>query len=107
MTMVPRTGPLSANSAFASTSWYQRGKSSARGVSTRAIGANDRGLPNDPATQYDVARCQQGGELLARSVVVDDQAAQAPLDDPGEAEPLPRTPGAGAQHLHGRHPGVF
>ena len=28
--MVPRTGPLSAISAPAITSWYQRGKSSAR-----------------------------------------------------------------------------
>src|ERR1700734_3398993 len=30
MTIVPRTGPLSAISARAMTSWYQRGKSSAR-----------------------------------------------------------------------------
>ena len=34
MTIVPRTGPLSASSALAMTSWYQRGKSSACGVST-------------------------------------------------------------------------
>src|ERR1022692_4099584 len=33
MTIVPRTGPFSAISAPATTSWYQRGKSSARGVS--------------------------------------------------------------------------
>src|SRR4051794_19669096 len=32
--MVPRTGPLSASSALATTSWYQRGKSSDCGVST-------------------------------------------------------------------------
>ena len=32
--MVPRTGPFSASCAFCSTSWYQRGKSSARGVRT-------------------------------------------------------------------------
>src|SRR5262245_3017791 len=38
MTIVPRTGPLSASSAFATTSWYQRGKSSACAVSTFAIG---------------------------------------------------------------------
>src|ERR687898_1687536 len=38
MTIVPRTGPLSASSALASTSWYQRGKSSACAVSTFAIG---------------------------------------------------------------------
>ena len=37
ITMVPRTGPLSASSALVITSWYQRGKSSARGVSTRAM----------------------------------------------------------------------
>src|SRR4051795_8564790 len=34
ITMVPRTGPLSASSALATTSWYQRGKSSDCGVST-------------------------------------------------------------------------
>src|SRR5919109_4673139 len=38
MTIVPRTGPFSASCALATTSWYQRGKSSACGVSTRAIG---------------------------------------------------------------------
>src|SRR3954471_16042076 len=32
MTMVPRTGPLSASSALATTSWYHRGKSVACGV---------------------------------------------------------------------------
>src|SRR4051812_2451376 len=37
MTIVPRTGPFSASCALATTSWYQRGKSSACGVSTRAI----------------------------------------------------------------------
>src|SRR5690349_20409526 len=42
MTIVPRTGPLSASSALAITSWYQRGKSSARGVSTRAMTAHPR-----------------------------------------------------------------
>src|SRR6478609_11748031 len=34
MTIVPRTGPLSASSALATTSWYQRGKSTDWGVST-------------------------------------------------------------------------
>src|SRR5689334_5747032 len=34
MTIVPRTGPVSASVAFASTSWYQRGKSAACEVST-------------------------------------------------------------------------
>src|SRR5919107_101753 len=37
ITIVPRTGPLSASSALATTSWYQRGKSSARGVRTGAL----------------------------------------------------------------------
>src|SRR5687768_40267 len=37
MTIVPRTGPLSASSALATTSWYQRGKSSAWGVRTGAL----------------------------------------------------------------------
>src|SRR5712692_8899147 len=40
--MVPRTGPFSASSAFWSTSWYQRGKSSARGVSTRLAAMEQR-----------------------------------------------------------------
>src|SRR5947209_18683203 len=34
MTIVPRAGPFSASSALATTSWYQRGKSSDRGVNT-------------------------------------------------------------------------
>src|SRR5262245_49192152 len=106
MTMVPRTGPLSASSAFASTSWYQRGKSSARGVSTRAIGANDRGLPDDPATQYDVARVEQHAEIDARVGVVNDQVGQAAVDQAGEAEPFACPPGTGPQHVQRRHPGV-
>src|SRR6185295_19971888 len=36
MTIVPRTGPVSASVAFASTSWYQRGKSADCEVSTPA-----------------------------------------------------------------------
>src|SRR5438270_994319 len=34
MTIVPRTGPLSASSALATTSWYHRGKSSDCDVNT-------------------------------------------------------------------------
>src|SRR4051794_32361417 len=37
MTIVPRTGPFSASSAFATTSWDQRGKSVACGVRTGAF----------------------------------------------------------------------
>src|SRR3954454_8034598 len=43
MTMVPRTGPFSASSALLRTSWYQRGKSSARGVSTGALAMEPEG----------------------------------------------------------------
>src|SRR3954453_21386593 len=42
MTIVPRTGPLSASSALVWTSWYQRGKSSAWGVSTGALAIGRR-----------------------------------------------------------------
>lgn len=48
MTMVPRTGPLSASSALVVKSWYQRGKSSAREVRTGALamaGSYGPGLP--------------------------------------------------------------
>lgn len=38
ITMVPRTGPLSASSALVIRSWYQRGKSSVWGVSTGVLG---------------------------------------------------------------------
>src|SRR6266542_2961374 len=37
MTIVPRTGPLSAISALATASWYQRGKSSLCGVRTGVL----------------------------------------------------------------------
>ena len=44
MTIVPRTGPFSASSALATTSWYQRGKSSACGVKAGfAIGLEGSG----------------------------------------------------------------
>src|SRR5580698_8353208 len=46
MTMVPRTGPFSAISARAITSWYQRGKSSARDtIAPLVMGAQDIGVP--------------------------------------------------------------
>src|SRR6266536_3852235 len=102
--MVPRTGPLSASSALAIRSWYQRGKSSARGVSTRATAAHPRALPDHPAAQDDAPRLAQHAEVGARVAVVDHQVGQAPLDQSGEAEPLPGPPGAGAQHLNRRQP---
>src|SRR6478736_3655082 len=48
MTIVPRTGPLSASSALFTTSWYQRGKSSLCGVSTGglAMAGHATGAPN-------------------------------------------------------------
>src|SRR5687768_5208797 len=50
MTIVPRTGPLSASSALVMMSWYQRGKSSAWGVSTGALamGADATAAPSGP-----------------------------------------------------------
>src|SRR4029450_7690742 len=49
MTIVPRTGPLSASCALAMRSWYQRGKSSARGVSTRAMRQHPSATAAQPA----------------------------------------------------------
>ena len=55
MTIVPRTGPFSASSALARTSWYQRGKSVSWGVRTLclatvgaafSVGADSTTLPN-------------------------------------------------------------
>src|SRR5580658_2110934 len=44
MTMVPRAGPFSAISAPATTSWYQRGKSSCRDtIAPLAMGAQATG----------------------------------------------------------------
>src|SRR3954454_20160504 len=51
MTIVPRTGPLSASSALARTSWYQRGKSASRGVRTPLMArAHGRSACPDPGT---------------------------------------------------------
>ena len=48
MTMVPRTGPLSASSALATTSWYQRGKFSDWDVRTGVRGhSSDRKRSED------------------------------------------------------------
>src|SRR5271168_463692 len=43
MTMVPRTGPFSASSARATTSWYHRGKSSDRAVTAPFLGRGGPG----------------------------------------------------------------
>src|SRR5437763_6517399 len=43
MTIVPRTGPFSASSALATTSWYHWGKFSAWQVSTLVFALDERG----------------------------------------------------------------
>src|SRR5579864_4125517 len=48
MTIVPRTGPFSASSAFARTSWYHCGKSSDCEASTRDLSMAPR-LPRELA----------------------------------------------------------
>src|SRR5438067_10538741 len=112
ITMVPRTGPLSASSALAIRSWYQRGKSSARGVSTRAMTGHPRRTGRDrgararrpprrlgkiewtpvasahhAAAQDDPARRGHHAEVGARVLVVHHQVGEAALDQSGEAEP--------------------
>src|SRR5215475_15775844 len=56
ITIVPRTGPLSVSSALAITSWYQRGKSSACGVSTLAMPQEGTGWPSHRTTHPAIAR---------------------------------------------------
>src|SRR3954454_2769701 len=50
MTMVPRTGPLSASSALATRSWYHFGKSSDWGVNT-ALAMGRRGYRQGVGTR--------------------------------------------------------
>src|SRR5436309_15999382 len=50
MTMVPRTGPFSASSALATTSWYHLGKSSDWGVNT-ALAMGRRGYRQGVGTR--------------------------------------------------------
>src|SRR5271168_1091510 len=51
MTIVPRTGPLSAISARATTSWYHRGKSSDRDtIAPLVMAAQRTGVPGGPST---------------------------------------------------------
>src|SRR5262245_20460062 len=60
MTIVPRTGPLSASSALLRTSWYQRGKSSARGVRTGGRGMT-RGYRRPLPTFWELTRPRRRG----------------------------------------------
>src|SRR5438132_14306871 len=48
MTIVRRTGPFSASSALATTSWYQRGKSTAWDVSTLALAMREEAIGGVP-----------------------------------------------------------
>src|SRR3954469_1870138 len=59
MTIVPRTGPLSASSALATTSWYQRGKSVAWGVRTGAFA-----MGADPTERLPEAQFRGGSSAL-------------------------------------------
>src|SRR4051812_25625768 len=100
ITIVPRTGPLSASSALAITSWYQRGKSSARGVSTRAMVSHLNEGPaqpvqrairrsdrDHPAPQHDHLRVQHRTQVAARVLGVHGQVREAALFDPAEPQP--------------------
>ena len=73
--MVPRTGPLSASFALAIRSWYQRGKSSARGVSTRAMTAH----PMRRAWGHALGR---GIGSICRHDLPDPHAGAAPTAEP-------------------------
>src|SRR3954467_6439373 len=100
--MVPRTGPFSARCAFCRTSWYQRGKSSARGVNTGCLAMRRRvlrgpassaffapGIPTDLIENiYDlVAGISIGKPIDSSSMAIDVQDLRAqPLDPEVEAE---------------------
>ena len=76
--MVPRTGPLSASSALATTSWYQRGKSSAWGVSTlclaigllRVVGGTPDGQRRCTASRARSKRRSRPAPVLVPAAVV-------------------------------------
>src|SRR4051812_3022894 len=69
MIIDPRPGPFSAISALASTSWYQRGKSSACGVNTFLL--TDDMMPHDahgPSVRTNVARrADRRGDAVAQA----------------------------------------
>ena len=110
--MVPRTGPFSASCAFCRTSWYQRGKSSPRGVRTGLFGHVRRVLrgpcgalvvnPTDLIENISdlVAGISIENPIDSSSMAIDVQELRAqPLDPEIEAElvrfedgvqPLPR-----------------
>src|SRR5262245_56532108 len=107
ITMVPRTGPLSANSALVMTSWYQRGESSACGVSTAAMSQMllrptervSRVAPaacwssaDHAAAQHDPPRIVQRGRVDAWIRVVADEVPRRTLDQSRQPEPLAGPP---------------
>src|SRR5438552_1623096 len=83
--MVPRTGPLSASSALVIRSWYQRGKSSARGVSTRATSAQLSGSASAPRRLPVVA----GGGAFFAARGGHGQAAEPPTHISGSLPDAP------------------
>ena len=113
--MVPRTGPLSASSARATTSWYQRGKSSARGVSpplaaparsasgrARSWAAGYRVGPGAPGTALGgrVVGARRSADAVADAVDLDLgglASAPSPRAGPGgRPRPRPRPPASAA-----------
>src|ERR1700689_3020463 len=80
MTIVPRTGPFSASSAPDTTSWYQRGKSSARDV-------------RDPAAigeRYRLLREPRDGEAGGQQHDGPGHRGQRPLDRGQQAGAIDR-----------------
>src|SRR5579875_3624590 len=100
MTMVPRTGPLSASSAWVTTSWYQRGKSLARGVRGEAM--DKGGYVSEPGPRHGRERRGEegvgdveaaGGQLLHRACGCEhrgSETAQVHRPEVDEAHPQVR-----------------
>src|SRR6478735_3663462 len=119
MTIVPRTGPLSASSALATTSWYQRGKSSDWGVSTvLAMGSILRSGPHR-STRHFLRPLHRGDhERLPRLPAVGELTGAAGLLEyacggvPGHRVEVAgdlhvgTTPDVAAHRLDGLHLGV-
>src|SRR5260370_19961534 len=89
--MVPRAGPLSASSAWATTSWYQRGKSWARGGGRDlAMGGEARGWPRPYRARFPAAEmlgCQDAGRVELPTLGPSDLDAIAALCRRSLADP--------------------
>src|ERR1700688_526602 len=109
MTMVPRTGPLSANSALARTSWYHWGKSVAWGARTLLGAMAPRCYDLGTSPPCAAPRCAPpsrgsglrsgthpayGCLVVERGVAHRDDGAVAPID----TAPLPGT-GPGSRRV--------